>query len=226
MDNWHILYSMPFYLTYLPRLFIGVIIASLGVLISSLALIGVKDIRNSKSPRVKFVRKFVYFLMKLCLQWEYGYTRSTTQRVNVDYSKYLGKDYTAEWSGASTIVCNHANWIDSFFVLHKHDAVLTTAESTKHIPVIGRLMQAIGAIFISRKGDNSYSKDKSSSVLCAIKDHQNLVEDGKSCTPLLMYPEACACHHQDYLFEFKIGAFVNLSSIQPVIVKYETFMGF
>ena len=117
MDKWHILYCLPFYLSYLPRIVIGFLVACFGVFISTISLIGIKDVRNSKSKRVDFVRKFIYFLMKLCLQFEYGFSRSTTQRVQVDYSKFLGPNNEMEFEGASTIVSNHASWIDSFFLL-------------------------------------------------------------------------------------------------------------
>jgi 1-acyl-sn-glycerol-3-phosphate acyltransferase len=75
-------------------------------------------------------------------------------------------------------VSNHASWIDSLYLLYQHDAVLTTSDQVKNVPILGRLMQAIGAIFITRKGDNSYTKGSSQSAVSSIKNHQTLVDEG------------------------------------------------
>jgi len=84
-----------------------------------------------------------------------GYTRYTTERLEVDYSEYLGekgKDWKLEWSGASTLISNHVSWFDVAFAMFYYFPVLTSRETIKNVPFIGTVFKAMNTIFIARAG--------------------------------------------------------------------------
>ena len=121
MDQWTILKCFPYMLSYLPRFIIGWCIAALGAVMARIALIGVDDVKNSNALRVRLMRKYLNFCLFIAITSGYGYTKfNCVFEVGADYSDYLGPDWEPEWSGASTIVANHASYVDSFFIMWKY----------------------------------------------------------------------------------------------------------
>ena len=109
-----------------------------------------------------------------------GYTRFTTERVEVDYSEYLGekgKDWNVEWSGASTLISNHISWFDVAFAIVYYFPVIASRETIRTTPFIGSVFRAMNAIFIKRAGNDAAESKRIAAK--AIADHQMAVDAGE-----------------------------------------------
>jgi len=95
-----------------------------------------------------------------------GYMKYTTEKVDLDYSEYLGvkgKDWKVEYEGASTLVSNHCSWFDVAFAIFYYFPVLTSRAPIADVPFIGSVFKAMNTIFIARVGSDA----KASKALAA-----------------------------------------------------------
>lgn len=140
------------------------------------------------------------------------------QNVFVDYSEYLGPEWTKEkayWGKAGSTVVNHQSWIDILVNMYRQLPSHVAKAATTKIPFVGGVAEASGCLFFDRG-----SKDQRRDLLTQMAERQKLSEQGIY-PPLIMNVEGGTTNGTS-LIKFKKGAFVGLNSIQPVVIKYET----
>ena len=136
----------------------------------------------------------------------------------LDYSKYLGKDYLKNQKlpkKASTIVANHQAWIDNIILIQTCYPGFAAKIETKKVPILNTLIDNLQSIYISRGG----TEEQRNANLNEIVDRQKLVEKDPRYPQICIYPEGTQTNGT-HLLNFKKGAFVGLNAVQPVIVKY------
>lgn len=78
------------------------------------------------------------------------------EKVNVDYSKWLGANYTTDLKDKKcpTYICNHTGFMDvpPLLTLTKGDISFLGGEFIKDIPIINRLMVLSESLFVPRAG--------------------------------------------------------------------------
>lgn len=89
IDNLSVLWSFPFYSTYLIRMAVGWFNIITCCFFCMIAVIGAEDLRNLSPNRHSIVKKLVQFNSYIGLKIA-GYPSLTSEKVFVDYSKYLG----------------------------------------------------------------------------------------------------------------------------------------
>ncbi len=96
--------------------------------------------------------------MSICKYWARlnalmgGCVWSTSKRVHVDYSKYLGKDYVYRYDRVGVHVCNH---IGSFDVVHALYSDVTSKsfmgkKEMLKVPFLGMLVRPLDSILVGR----------------------------------------------------------------------------
>ena len=137
-------------------------------------------------------------------------------RINKDYTKYLGPDWKPTFEGASSYVSNHSCWLDILICNFAKDFPIFTPKSgIKKWPVVGTIAEdACEAYFINRAG----TKEEREQLVIDLGKKQEECEKGLS-RPLILYPEGCTTNNSG-LIQFRRGAFFGLHSVQPMTIKY------
>ena len=106
VKNWRIIKCAPFWLTFWPRVLVGVLNTLFLTTFVLICMIGVTDSSQIGKKKKRLLGMVTYLCCRLHafnggLYWiEYEYV-STGEG---DYRKWLGPDWKPQWSGASTIV--------------------------------------------------------------------------------------------------------------------------
>jgi hypothetical protein len=81
-----------------------------------------------------------------------GYCWSDEKEQFVDYSKWLGPEWKPSYdtSKAPTLVVNHTSWIDVYWMIHKYMPSFTAKSSTKNVPMVGKVADYLGTIYVDR----------------------------------------------------------------------------
>lgn len=96
---------------------------------------------------LKFCSRLIAFLSGV---YYYKY-----KKINVDYTKYLGPDWTPTNRKPSTYLANHSVWLDIFMLWVIKDYPIFAAKSAvKKFPIVGYLASYKGysTIFVNRGG--------------------------------------------------------------------------
>ena len=130
------------------------------------------------------------------------------------YEKYLGTQSGPErYTGASTIISNHGSYLDILHHMeHCQPSFLAKIEIASY-PFIGTITDGIGSFYINRGGNS----DERKQCMKDISDRQKAIEENSELPPLLIYPEGSTTNMTS-MTKFKIGAFLGLSSIKPVLL--------
>lgn len=181
LDNLHVGWCLPFYCLFWPRFFLMLATVALAGTASEMlvnedttertAEASKTTEKGQRSVKLSVVKRLI---QNACFHCFYtgGYTRYTTEQVEVDFSEYLGekdKDWKVEWSGASTLISNHISWFDVAFAIFYYFPVLTSRETIRSTPFIGSVFRAMNAIFIARAGKDAAESKKIAAK--AITDH-------------------------------------------------------
>lgn len=108
-------------------------------------------------------------------------------------SKFTGRENIPE--GAAILCPLHSSMLDPFLVSHamgkEHFCHHLAKESTRHIPIIGKIMEKVGSIFV-RRGEQDLDAYRSS--IRALKAGEKL----------MVFPEGTRVHGEDAV-EAKVG---------------------
>jgi 1-acyl-sn-glycerol-3-phosphate acyltransferase len=74
----------------------------------------------------------------------------TKDRPEVDYSEYLGKDWKCEYKGASTLVCNHSNWLDAFIIYFFYEPSVLAKREVLKMPIFNIIIKSAAPMYIDR----------------------------------------------------------------------------
>ena len=147
LDKISIFWCFPFYFFTIPRWIIGWINMATVAVVCKLATVSAKDIYNLPLFNYRVIKAVLQFYCYIGLKLV-GFTSLTTSKSDIDYKKYLGPDWTPEWEGASTLVCNHTSWIDILVAVYFHYPSFASRASARNIPLLGDIMVAMSTIFI------------------------------------------------------------------------------
>mmetsp|Transcript_11024 Transcript_11024/g.18428 ORF Transcript_11024/g.18428 Transcript_11024/m.18428 type:complete len:272 (+) Transcript_11024:24-839(+) len=84
------------------------------------------------------------------------------EKVDFDYSYYLGKDYKEGYRDVkktSTIICNHVSWIDTMNLYQYFSMAFTLDVGFKKAPLMNKLGDLVDSIYLPR-GGNEESRAK------------------------------------------------------------------
>jgi 1-acyl-sn-glycerol-3-phosphate acyltransferase len=146
-----------------------------------------------------------------------------TERIDADYSKYLGPDYKKTYEGAGIYIQNHFKPLDSqisWTFMEPHPGLLGKREALK-VPLCRYLVGPLKFLLASQEKKDS--KDVRDKLFKDIEARQLAAERGEVC-PLAIYPEG-ATSNGKYLLTFKRGAFFNLRKVKPHVATYWTLTG-
>lgn len=121
------------------------------------------------------------------------------------------------YEGASTVVANHSSWFDINLITVLKFPSFTPKLGIKKWPVIGTVCDVVfNSLFINRAG----TPEERNKLTEEIAKRQRLSEGGGA-PPLVMFPEGCTTNNTE-LIQFRRGAFMALTSVQPVTFKYSS----
>ena len=72
------------------------------------------------------------------------------QKVNLDYSDYLGTDWKQTFQGASTVVSNHTSFVDIVVQMYLQEASHVAKAGIRNIPFVGTIASGVGCLFVDR----------------------------------------------------------------------------
>jgi len=144
----------------------------------------------------------------------------------VDYSKWLGKDYKEKMPNKRppVIVSNHRTWSDVLVMMTMDEFPSYVASShIRDLPLYGFLAVAFGSFFVQRGDKNSRDSTVFFLIfikkLSQIKDRVNEIVGDEKVPQLAIFPEGGTSNGK-YLLRFKRGAFEALEPIQPIYFEY------
>lgn len=77
------------------------------------------------------------------------------EKVDADYSEYLGPDYKNQYREVAqipTMICNHVSWFDSNILFKYYKIAFIMDQGFKKIPVFGTLCRVLDSVFINVRG--------------------------------------------------------------------------
>ena len=133
---------------------------------TSLVMIGQeKNVPITKWRRRLLVKQYWYTAKLMMLAPIY------IKKKFVDYSEYLGPDWTASFENPGSIVANHQCFLDVILQMMRQEPSHVSKEGVKKIPWIGPIAVAISCLFVER-GSNTKKFD----LLGAIEQRQRECE--------------------------------------------------
>jgi len=204
-----------------PRMIIGWICVSGCIIVANLVDCR-RDLEKeklSKTRRVTIQLAMAFFARMHSLMGGCVYSR--VERVDVDYSKYLGKEYKKTYDGAGIHVCNHLHMYDIIHGIYLmwqggYQASFIGKRELTHIPLLGKLVTPLDSLLVGR--DNKDAKEKRDVLMEQVKARQLAAEEGTE-RPLTIFPEGCSTSGE-YVIRFKKGAFVSLRKVKPFCMNY------
>jgi 1-acyl-sn-glycerol-3-phosphate acyltransferase len=217
IENIHVIWSFPFYCTYLIRLAMGwITICTLAI---GTALISAgQDVRNMDPWRKFAIKKLSQYCCRTIIFLGGFYRIDYDYDEKVDYSKYLGPDWKREFDGAFVFVGNHVGFLDVMAVVYWMYPTLIARSTVRSNYFFKQIGDAANCLYVQRVGKGS--KESKAKAFEDIKEHIRLNETGKMKQPFCLFPEGATTNGQ-FITQFKMGAFASLPDIQPFTLKYE-----
>lgn len=128
------------------------------------------------------------------------------------FTKWHFPSYLERKDGPKIIIANHVTFLDSIFFVSRGYFNVVAKASLINYPIIGKILKGFNPILVP------FTKEEKALLPDAnIQISKAILGDSK---PLLIFPEGCT-KQSNYLIKFRLGAFKPLTSIQPVILKYD-----
>ena len=131
------------------------------------------------------------------------------------YKKYLGNDYDFNEKKYSLVISNHIGFFDVVLILYLHQPGFIAKKMVKDYPFFGSVARGIHCLFVNRENENERKK-----IMDDIYIRQKNFMEGKSLTPLAIFPEGTTTSNR-HILKFKKGAFYHLLPIKPQIIKID-----
>ena len=117
------------------------------------------DLENLDDRRKKLIMMNTTFAMRV-FGPIFGCISFTTHRPKVDYSKWLGPDWTPTYDGASMYVSNHMSWNEIFntFLFARPMPGFIAKHGVKEVPSVGAIATSVGSLFMDRTSKETRHK--------------------------------------------------------------------
>ena len=134
------------------------------------------------------------------------------------FKKYLGTNYDINQDRPySCLISNHLGWIECFVYTFRVVCGFVAKSELMKVPLISNVMFNLDCLFLNRA-----SKDDRDNIAEMLKVRQKSFMDGKTSTPLLVYPEGSYTNGK-YIMKFKKGVFAALLPIKPIWIEIDEF---
>lgn len=172
-----------------------------------------KNRKYSKSTRIA-IRVFTFITltpMKVAIGFFTWNSKLNDKRIKEIYCKYFGPDYDFKSkSKYSMLIANHHGWQETLhWLVYKTPGFIAKKEMA-NIPLVGSIIYGIDCLLVNRQ-----DRDDRHKMVLNMKERQENYMQGKTTTPLLIYPEGTVSSGK-YILEFKKGAFMNLMPLKPL----------
>jgi 1-acyl-sn-glycerol-3-phosphate acyltransferase len=124
--------------------------------------------------------------------------------------------YRIRWHGkpdcrTRCFIYNHTCFLDGPLVYTGSQFTIVITAGILKLPIVGKAMRAVESLFIDRRKTEGNSK-----IVCDAIANPYL-------RPLAVAPEA-KISKGDYLFRFRTGAFLTDDPVQPMTIRYTSFL--
>jgi len=126
------------------------------------------------------------------------------------------------------IVANHSSYLDVILMMSTYAAAFLAKTGTLGVPMIGRISEAIGCIYVDLKTRSRGLEDKKNpdstpgregSVTAHLCKKIVELEADPDSQPIVVFPEGTTTNGTA-LTTFKSGAFVAGRPVQPILIRY------
>lgn len=154
----------------------------------------------------KIIQIGMGFIPRIALRTVFGFGN-----INVIDKRIKNKDGKVEQ--APVIVSNHVSLMDILFITGYYDCVpsFVALEWIGNLPYVGFVAKSLQSIFVNPLVKQGVSKK--------ILEHVEYCQK-KGTPPIVIFPEGTTTNGE-YLINFRNGAFLPLSPIQPLIIHYK-----
>ena len=161
--RWSYLLAPVTHFFFIPRLIICWLTLFLGIL-----LIFIIDLGQDKTKPIKPTRRWILDNCAAFLSRVNSFTTGLIwvdqRRVHVDYSYYLGKDYTYRYDRAGVYVFNHLNCFDPVHQLYLKGTALSfiAKKEILNFPFLGQVLRPYDTVLVGRETKDSPEERKNS----------------------------------------------------------------
>ena len=113
------------------------------------------------------------------------------------------------------VVAPHSTFFDGFVVFWCDLPYIVSRHENRKIPLLGKCIEFAQSLFVCREDPQSRQK--------TVKKIVERAQDGTEWPQLLIFPEGSTSNRKA-LMSFKPGAFVPGKPVQPVLIRYYTYI--
>ena len=219
-DKWSYVNAVWTNFFWLPRFLFGQFVFCFAALLFNIVCIG-EDPYNLRGWKKTFIEVWSTTFIHLVYPCAGIFARRV--RVDIDYSKYLGKDYEKTYDGAGIHVVNHVSAIDPVMIYAKMTPRVgfLAKKEALNIPGCAAFIAPLDMMTVGReKKDSQEDRER---LIQQILERAEAGERGEI-APLCIYPEGATSNGKGIL-KFKRGAFVSLRAVKPHFTKCWTLTG-
>ncbi len=167
-------------------------------------------------------RQKILNIIRFWSRWAFRFANIKINQINIKpenylniYKKYLGEDYDFTDNKYSLITSNHLGLFDVVLHLYLHGPGFIAKKQVANFPFFGSVAYALNCLLVARESEKERKE-----ALDMIYDRQKNFLEGKTLTPLVVFPEGTTTSNRNIL-KFKKGAFYYLLPIKPQIIKVD-----
>ena len=174
-----------------------------------------KNSDTNKKDR-EITKKIIQFWSK----WAFKMANITIHEIKINsyektYKKYLGENYDFTDQKYSVIISNHLGLFDVILQMFLHGPGFIAKKQVGDYPLFGSVARGLNCLLVSRENE----KERQKTMDLIYQKQKNFI-DGKSLSPLVIFPEGTTTSNRNIL-KFKKGAFYHLLPIKPQIIKID-----
>jgi lysophosphatidylcholine acyltransferase/lyso-PAF acetyltransferase len=194
-------------------LFIGFLLLSLSLTHCFYSFSDINGEITNFSKLRRFMCFFNQIFARMCLFiLGYYYINETFEEKDNNFCNYF--TYYEGQNKPKIVILNHISVLDSLYFLSKGSYYFLATAGLLEYPIIGRVLKNVGAIFVPRNDKEKSIFPNPNTIIESFIKNKNLSR------PLLLAPEGTT-HQNNYLFNFQLGAFRPMTSIQPVLLDFQ-----
>ncbi|KAK9868900.1 hypothetical protein WJX84_010033 [Apatococcus fuscideae] len=117
-----------------------------------------------------------------------------------------------------TIISNHVGWADILVHMALYFPSFVAKSGLRGVPLVGAICESMQCLFVER----GRKQGATEGIADSLKQRMLLAASGQSpdARPVLIFAEGTTTNG-DYLLDFRSGAFLAGTPVQPVILRYQ-----